>query len=100
MAIKKDAVVEVVAIEESQDQKFARLADKRQSEVLHGLKLLGNLAHKGNYGERAIEGELICDELASAVESLRQKFIGESAEARPKVDRFAMARAAAAKAKK
>ncbi|MBJ8107144.1 MULTISPECIES: hypothetical protein [Bacillus cereus group] len=58
--------------------KFKELAEKRVSDTLKKLQLIGNLANKNNYEYTDEQVKQIIDTLDSEIKSLKSKFIEES----------------------
>ncbi|MDD8000013.1 hypothetical protein [Bacillus cereus] len=59
-------------------EKFKELAEKRVSDTLKKLQLIGNLANKNNYEYTDEQVKQIIDTLDSEIKSLKSKFIEES----------------------
>ncbi|PKJ52489.1 hypothetical protein [Bacillus sp. SN10] len=59
-------------------EKFKELAEKRVSDTLKKLQLIGNLANKNNYEYTDEQVKQIIDTLDSEIKSLKNKFIEES----------------------
>ncbi|OOR05656.1 hypothetical protein E1A90_16590 [Bacillus mycoides] len=59
-------------------EKFKELAEKRVSDTLKKLQLIGNLANKNNYEYTDEQVKQIIDILDSEIKSLKNKFIEES----------------------
>lgn len=60
--------------------KFEELAEKRVSETLKKIQLIGNLANKNNYDYTENHAKQIIDTLESELKSLRIKFTEEAKE--------------------
>ncbi|MCK2001030.1 hypothetical protein MZM54_06435 [[Brevibacterium] frigoritolerans] len=58
--------------------KFEELAEKRVSETLKKLQLIGNLANKNNYDYTETHVKQIIDTLETEIKVLRNKFTEES----------------------
>lgn len=58
--------------------KFEELAEKRVSETLKKLQLIGNLANKNNYDYTELHVKQIIDTLESEIKILKNKFTEES----------------------
>ncbi|MBK5500160.1 hypothetical protein [Peribacillus sp. TH14] len=61
-------------------EKFEDLAEKRVSETLKKLQLIGNLSNKNNYDYTDAHVKQIIDTLESEIKVLKNKFIEESKE--------------------
>lgn len=61
-------------------EKFEELAEKRVSDTLKKLQLIGNLANKNNYHYTEKHVKQIIDELEEGIKSLKNKFAEESKE--------------------
>lgn len=59
-------------------EKFKELAEKRVSDTLKKLQLIGNLANKNNYEYTDEQVKQIIDTLDSEIKSLKSKFMEES----------------------
>jgi len=59
-------------------EKFKELAEKRVSDTLKKLQLIGNLANKNNYEYTDEQVKQIIETLDSEIKSLKNKFIEES----------------------
>ena len=62
-------------------EKFEQLAEKRVSDTLKRLQLIGNLANKNNYDYTEAHVKQIIDTLENEIKSLKNKF-GEEVKAR------------------
>ncbi|MFJ7735617.1 hypothetical protein ACIQ2D_04665 [Lysinibacillus sp. NPDC097287] len=58
--------------------KFEELAEKRVSEALKKLQLIGNLSNKNNYDYTETHVKQIIDTLESEIKALKNKFSEES----------------------
>ncbi|WP_248283798.1 hypothetical protein [Ureibacillus chungkukjangi] len=61
-------------------EKFEELAEKRVSETLKKLQLIGNLANRNNYDYTEKHVKQIVDELEDGIKVLKTKFSEESKE--------------------
>lgn len=59
-------------------EKFKELAEKRVTETLKKLQLIGNLANKNNYDYTDEQVKQIIDTLESEIKSLKNKFAEEN----------------------
>lgn len=59
-------------------EKFEELAEKRVSETLKKLQLIGNLANKNNYDYTETHVKQIIDTLETEIKVLKNKFTEES----------------------
>lgn len=59
-------------------EKFEELAEKRVSDILKKLKLIGNLANKNNYEYTETHVKQIIDTLESEIKTLKNRFIEEN----------------------
>lgn len=57
--------------------KFERLAEKRLTETIKKLRLVGNLANRHNYSYTDEHVKQIFDALDSEIRTLRQRFVGQ-----------------------
>jgi len=62
-------------------EKFEQLAEKRVSDTLKKLQLIGNLANKNNYDYTEAHVKQIIDTLENEIKSLKTKF-GEEVKVR------------------
>ncbi|MFJ7678633.1 hypothetical protein ACIQXQ_11395 [Peribacillus sp. NPDC097198] len=60
--------------------KFEELAEKRVSDTLKKLQLIGNLANKNNYEYTDAHVKQIIDTLESEIKTLKNRFIEENKE--------------------
>lgn len=60
--------------------KFERIAEKRVTDVLKKMQLIGNLANKNNYEYTDKHVKQIIDSLENELKSLKNKFAEESSE--------------------
>ena len=58
-------------------QRFERLAEKRLTETIKKLRLVGNLANRHNYSYTDDHVKQIFDAIDAEVRSLRQRFLGQ-----------------------
>lgn len=72
---------------ESKSSRFTRLAERRVSQTLHGLWLIGNLANRNNYDYTRDQAEQVIAALDAGMRQLRGRFT-EEAPARAKAFRF------------
>lgn len=61
-------------MEENKQQKFERLAERRVSELIEKIRLVGNLADKKNYEYRSEHVKLIFDAIELEIKAVRKKF--------------------------
>lgn len=59
-------------------EKFERLAEKRVTEVIKKIKLIGNLANKSNYDYTDAHVKQIIDVIDSEVRTLKSRFKEEN----------------------
>lgn len=59
-------------------EKFKELAEKRVTETLKKLQLIGNLANKNNYDYTDEQAKQIIETLESEIKSLKNKFAEEN----------------------
>lgn len=64
--------------------RFLALAEARTQRVLEDLRLLGNLANKGNYDYTEAEARQIIRAVEKELETLKEKFAESARETRPK----------------
>ncbi len=69
----------VVGMDEKM-MKFERIAEKRVSDVLKKMQLIGNLANKNNYEYTDKHVKQIIDSLENELKVLKNKFAEESSE--------------------
>lgn len=60
--------------DETSNEKFKRLSEKRVTNVLHSLKILGNLSNTSNYKYSAEEVEKIFKVIQGQVDNTHRKF--------------------------
>jgi hypothetical protein len=60
--------------QESKRQRFERLAQRRVTDALNQLRLIGNLANRGNYDYTDDHVRQIVDALESEMRHLRRRF--------------------------
>ncbi|MBW7452867.1 hypothetical protein ACFOLF_13515 [Paenibacillus sepulcri] len=63
---------------EEKRERFERLAEKRVTDVIHKLRLIGNLANKNNYDYTDEHVKQILDTLDLELRSLKGRFKEES----------------------
>lgn len=70
---------------ESRDkrQKFINLAEKRTSNALHAIRIIGNLANKSNYEFSDADIRRITKTLEQEVKDLRTRFETSGTKSRP-----------------
>lgn len=59
---------------EGKREKFERLAEKRMSEVIKKLRLIGNLSNRNNYEYSAEQVKQIIDSLEHELKIIKNKF--------------------------
>jgi len=62
---------------ETRAQKFARIAERRANETIRMLRLLGNLADRGNYDYSESQATLLLNTIDLETRALRMKFKSE-----------------------
>ncbi|MGE8206030.1 hypothetical protein ACQKP0_15915 [Heyndrickxia sp. NPDC080065] len=67
-------------INEDKIQKFERIAEKRVSDTLKKMQLIGNLANKNNYDYTDKHVKQIIETLENELKLLKNKFAEESSE--------------------
>lgn len=64
-------------------QKFVNLAEKRTSNALHAIRVIGNLANKSNYEYTDADIKRITKTLEQEVKDLKTRFENSGAKSRP-----------------
>ena len=64
-------------------QKFVNLAEKRTSNALHAIRIIGNLANKSNYEFSDADIRRITKTLEQEVKDLRTRFETSGTKSRP-----------------
>lgn len=59
---------------ETKRQRFERLAERRVTEALKQLRLIGNLAHRGNYDYTEDHVRQVIDALEAELRQLKKRF--------------------------
>lgn len=66
-----------MAQKETRAQKFARIAERRVNETIRMLRLLRNLADRGNYDYSESQATLLLNAIDQETRALRMKFKSE-----------------------
>lgn len=72
-----------MASAEEKLQRFERLAEKRLTETIKKLRLVGNLANRHNYSYTDDHVRQILHAIDAEVRSLKQRFLGQPREGDP-----------------
>jgi hypothetical protein len=62
---------------EDKREKFERLAEKRMSDVIKKLRLIGNLSNRNNYEYSDLQVKQILDSLEQEMKLIKNKFNNE-----------------------
>lgn len=72
-----------MASAEQKRERFERLAEKRLTETIKKLRLVGNLANRHNYSYSDEHVKQIFNAIDAEVRSLRQRFLGQPKDGDP-----------------